>query len=455
MCVGGSNLYLYRKNLQGDITGIYSGSTGTLLVSYVYDAWGKPTITDEAGTTESGNLITRNPYLYRGYRYDHETGLYYLNSRYYDPETGRFLNADDHIDTSAGAQNSNLFVYCGNDPINRIDPNGTDWLGWVVAAVIVVGLVAASIVTCGGAAAAAGAAAAIATGTCTMVSTTATVVTGAALGAGTAFAVTALSAAAESNSLDEFASYGDVAAINTGVGAVFGTIDGYVNSQTACFIAGTVIKAKEGNKPIEEISPGDMVWAWDENTKGTALKKVVETYVRETDELVHVRAGNEEIITTPTHPFWVHRKGWTAAIELRAGDILLTVNDEYVIVEQVQHEILEAPVKVYNFQVEEYHTYFISRCSILVHNQCGPENKSPEGSGRHGAFRQAKRDLGIPVSQQPDSITPNINLQGKVSPGRVYNYGDLSIRDDVSGHFFPDGGHLGPHFNTDIGHYFY
>ena len=82
-------IHPYRKDLQGDITGIVSGDTGELLVSYRYDAWGKPEITDEAGTSESAELIELNPYLYRGYRYDQETGLYYLESRYYDPETGR------------------------------------------------------------------------------------------------------------------------------------------------------------------------------------------------------------------------------------------------------------------------------------------------------------------------------------------------------------------------------
>ena len=100
-----------------------------------------------------------------------------------------------------------------------------------------------------------------------------------------------------------------------------------------------------------------MVWAWDEETGEIALKEVVETYVNETDELVHVFVNGEEIVTTPTHPFYSPVKGWTDAVKLRAGDILVLVNGEYVVVEMVQHEILEAPVKVYNFQVEDYHTY--------------------------------------------------------------------------------------------------
>lgn len=181
MAAGASNLYLYRKNLQGDITGIYSGSTGTLLVSYVYDAWGKPTITDEAGTTESANLITRNPYLYRGYRYDHETGLYYLNSRYYDSETGRFVNADVYASTGDSSIACNMFAYCLNNPVNLIDAEGT-WpnlssvfLGIAIAAAAVA-FVALCVVTCGGAAAVGGGvAAAVAVSSTTMVAAQVTV----------------------------------------------------------------------------------------------------------------------------------------------------------------------------------------------------------------------------------------------------------------------------------------
>ena len=117
-------LYFYRKNLQGDVTGVYKGSTGDLLVSYVYDAWGKVTATDEAGTTESANVLTYNPYLYRGYRYDAETGLYYLNSRYYDPETGRFINADTFASTGKSILSANVYAYSENNPTNMHDKSG-------------------------------------------------------------------------------------------------------------------------------------------------------------------------------------------------------------------------------------------------------------------------------------------------------------------------------------------
>lgn len=91
--------------------------------------------------------------------------------------------------------------------------------------------------------------------------------------------------------------------------------------------------------------------------------------MNEADELVHVFAGGEEIIATPAHPFYSPVKGWTEAVHLRAGDILVLVNGEYAVVEKVQHEILETPVTVYNFQVEDYHTYYVGR-GVLVHNTC-------------------------------------------------------------------------------------
>ena len=83
----------------------------------------------------------------------------------------------------------------------------------------------------------------------------------------------------------------------------------------------------------------------------------------------------------PTHPFWVPEKGWTDAIQLRAGDRLQLLNGEYVIVEQVQHEILETPVTVYNFEVEGFHTYYVTDSAILVHNTCKiGQSQAPKNS---------------------------------------------------------------------------
>ncbi|MBQ7601755.1 MAG: RHS repeat-associated core domain-containing protein, partial [Lachnospiraceae bacterium] len=197
-------IHLYRKNLQGDITGIYSGLTGELLVSYVYDAWGKPVITDEANTTESAELIELNPYLYRGYRYDQETGLYYLQSRYYDPETGRFVNADVFASTGDSNIACNMFAYCLNNPVNLTDAEGT-WpnlssvfLGIAIVAAAVA-FVALCVVTCGGAAVV-GAGAAVALSTTTAVATQVAVV---AVGvSATSYAAASISYAVETSILE-------------------------------------------------------------------------------------------------------------------------------------------------------------------------------------------------------------------------------------------------------------
>ena len=122
--------YYYVFNGQGDVIGITDGY-GNMLARYTYDAWGKPlTITDGAGNDVSGNashIANVNPFRYRGYYYDKESGLYYVGSRYYDPQTGRFINADGYVSTGQGLTGNNMFAYCGNDPINRSDPSGLFW----------------------------------------------------------------------------------------------------------------------------------------------------------------------------------------------------------------------------------------------------------------------------------------------------------------------------------------
>ena len=112
--------YFYLKNAQGDVTGLVN-SSGTQVVAYTYDAWGNPLSTTG---TMAGTLGNLNPFRYRGYFYDTETGLYYLQSRYYDPGVGRFINADGVISGTPSSQGHNLFAYCLNNPIILSDQTG-------------------------------------------------------------------------------------------------------------------------------------------------------------------------------------------------------------------------------------------------------------------------------------------------------------------------------------------
>ena len=114
-------MYYYIKNLQGDIVKIIN-QAGTVYASYVYDAWGN--IKSVSGDTTLREL---NPFRYRGYVYDSESGLYYLQSRCYDPFTGRFINADVYCDTATGSLlSTNMFAYCENNAIMKYDVTGKD-----------------------------------------------------------------------------------------------------------------------------------------------------------------------------------------------------------------------------------------------------------------------------------------------------------------------------------------
>ena len=112
-------------NLQGDVVGLADAATGKIIAKYLYDAWGKCVSVENAGGYTIG---TANPFRYRGYYYDTETGFYYLNSRYYNPEIGRFLNADAFVTTNiVGVPSANILTYCDNNPTNRADSLGLCW----------------------------------------------------------------------------------------------------------------------------------------------------------------------------------------------------------------------------------------------------------------------------------------------------------------------------------------
>ncbi len=124
------SIYYYIKNAQEDIIGILNSSLEQI-VSYEYDSWGNTiSIKDNNNNeiTSPTNIGIINPFRYRSYYFDKETNLYYLNSRYYNPIWGRFLNADGAGGGSKNILSQNLYVYCGNNPINNSDSSGEGWL---------------------------------------------------------------------------------------------------------------------------------------------------------------------------------------------------------------------------------------------------------------------------------------------------------------------------------------
>lgn len=127
--------YYFQKNLQGDIIGIVDKSS-KVVANYSYDAWGVCTVTQD-----SVGIATVNPFRYRGYYYDEENGMYYLQSRYYDPSVGRFVNGDEVV-YGCIADNKvahNIFVYCKNNPVVLIDKSGyvaANVIGAIIGGVI-------------------------------------------------------------------------------------------------------------------------------------------------------------------------------------------------------------------------------------------------------------------------------------------------------------------------------
>ncbi|MCR5022697.1 polymorphic toxin-type HINT domain-containing protein [Ruminococcus sp.] len=154
-----------------------------------------------------------------------------------------------------------------------------------------------------------------------------------------------------------------------------------------CFVAGTLISTTMGLIPIEKITTNTMVYSFDPDTLEVSEKQVEDVFVKESSKLIDIEVNGETIKTTPDHPFYVPQKGFTRAIELRAGDELYTVNGEYVVIEKIQHVILESPVKVYNFRVADYHTYYVGNNSIGTHNL------TCESSGSIDDFLKGKKSF--------------------------------------------------------------
>ena len=127
-------VYHALTNAQGDVVALYN-SAGNLVAQYEYDAWGNTlSVKDALGVAITAwyNIAVANPIRYRGYYYDKDLGLYYLQSRYYDSTIGRFINADGYVSTGQGVTGHNMFAYCNNNPVMYSDPSGqVAW--WLVA----------------------------------------------------------------------------------------------------------------------------------------------------------------------------------------------------------------------------------------------------------------------------------------------------------------------------------
>ena len=357
-----------------------------------------------------GELISENKcgimFLYNGELgvATDSNGLYYMRARYYNPEIKRFINQDVMTGSIANTPTLNRYAYVNGNPISLNDPFGLspflNWLDGITGHDILdlLGMLPGiGFVFDGINAAWYAQEGDYYNAACSLVS--------ALPGAGDALGVFAKTGKS-CKLVTAFHKTGSAGNLMIGSYELGKTADKYISGDASftweeikgdlfkvamtgtsmwgsakdfgtsyCFVAGTLVTTEDGQEPIEEIEVGDKVLSEDETTGEVAVKTVTETYINETDELIHICVNGETISATPTHPFYVDKLGWTLARSLRAGDVLVLSNGELVTVEWVQHEILESPIKVYNFEVQDFHTYFVGENGVFVHNGCG-DNQS-------------------------------------------------------------------------------
>ena len=136
--------------------------------------------------------------------------------------------------------------------------------------------------------------------------------------------------------------------------------------------------------------------AQDPETGDATYKRALGTYVNETTELIHLNIDGEEIVTTPAHPFYVKNIGFVLAGDLEEGTTLVDNegNELHLLIKR--WEQLQCAVPVYNFAVEDYHTYFAGTNNVLVHNNCGAENINLDKAKGYKTFKTLKKRLGSP-----------------------------------------------------------
>ena len=223
------------------------------------------------------------------------------------------------------------------------------------------------------------------------------------------------------------------------------TVKSAVKGGNYCFIAGTLVHTKDGTRAIEDIELGDYVLAYEEETGETGYKRVVNLFRNTTKELAHVKvAGTEEIICTPGHKFFVEG-AWISAGEMKPGDILTLADGTTAEVLSVTVEKLEIPVATYNFEVEDWHTYYVADSGVLVHNQeCGDVNtqtvsgttsayQSGSGSGRTipQGFTQKEFDIFsedvIRFAQNNNLPNGKLMIHGSRAKGTATPTSDIDI----------------------------
>ena len=397
-------------------------------------------ITDRYGYDAYGNLLEKegdadNDFLYTGEQYNANTGLYYLRARYMNPSTGTFISMDSYQGSLEDPVSLHKYLYANANPVMYTDPSGytslselsittciqntinsvhqirslTKIIKWAntMCTVYDTAMEIRSVILGDG----------------SMLDVVGALLKGVVIG----FMVDGMcktslgiilkpimaifGLGSQVDQIQEAIKSGDPVEISVRFLQLICMLFGLTSQ---CFTGDTLVSTEYGLLPIEEIQAGDYVWSENTETGEKELKKVLSVSVTETKVLVHVYTENgTEIDTTENHPFYVEGKGWCAAAELEAGDVLRTQDGSIEIVSDVIIEQLDEAVKVYNLEIEDSHTYYVSDREVLVHNDCNVErhhiaSDKSKKSGFTAKYQELFDRAGMSL-QDPDNI---VELEG-------------------------------------------
>ncbi|RYF50944.1 MAG: hypothetical protein EOO38_04440 [Cytophagaceae bacterium] len=359
----------YSYDMAGNVTSL-SDKTGTAVAYYTYDSWGNT-------LAMTGTKASANPYRYT--TKESFGGYYHFGYRFYNPGIGRWLNRDP-LGEDGGP---NLYTFSNNSPNNFIDPDGA--ITHILAGAAIGGTIGAvfeggreiwnggSVGSVAKAALRGGVVGAVSGATGAWIAPVATAALGGTIYAGAAGGAIAGAAGDAAGQGLELAvgwrckfDVGEMVMAG-GMGGIGGALGAKAKLGTNCFVAGTpVVMADGSNKEIEQVKEGDLVLSRDEATGETAAKKVEHTSLRQADAtLLFTFSDGTEVECSDEHPFYVESQGFKPAREIGVGTSIVTkAGPAHVIKVEQKHE----QKNLYNFTVEGFHTYFVGRSALWVHN---------------------------------------------------------------------------------------
>ena len=393
--------YVYTKDIRESTTNLVD-SSGASEVSYEYTDYGETEIT--------GNEEFYNEICYTEGIYDASTGIYYLNARYYDPENANFLSQDSYRGEIGDPESLNYYAYCYGNPITYTDPSGHIPVLVVVAVKVGARIIVKHVVK--------KAAKKYVKKTVKksikkyVKKTVKKKVTKSYKKPKKSKVTKKKNNKTNKKSRAKSSTKKTNKKKNVSKAKKQSQKEVQQRSKGGCFVAGTMISTDDGFMPIEEIKVGDRVWSEDTATGEKALKKVKKVFVREKDSIIRLTINGEVIETTEEHPFWIKNQGWIPAGSLNAGDIVKLQSGEYVLIEEYKVVILDEPIPVYNFHVEDYECYYVSDQKVLVHNN----NSCAQTNTKHGNQRIKERGFS---QKQIDDIIKNYSQKVYQSGGRT------------------------------------